>query len=299
MKLVLALTLVLALARPGFAAAPSWKAGVATTVITPTKSLWMTGFGARTNASAGTLLELNAKALALEDTAGQRAVLVTTDLLGFPATVARNIAARVEKQHGLSRDRLLLNSSHTHGGPALTHPHQMIYGPRATPEQCRDIEDYTRALEDQVVAVIGAALKDLRPAQLSFGQGETEFALNRRRKTDQGYVSFIGNPEGAVDHAVPVLRVDSEETQLRAVVFGYACHPALLANIQQFRRLRGLCPSGGSAASGVWLCLSKAAARVRQHLAAGTVELAQKYGDMLAVAVDKTMMVHREQSVAR
>jgi len=292
MKLVWALTLVLALARPGFAAAPSWKAGVATTVITPTKSLWMTGFGARTNASAGTLLELHAKALALEDTAGHRAVLVTTDLLGFPANVARNIAARVEKQHGLSRDRLLLNSSHTHGGPALTHPHQMIYGPRATSEQCRDIDDYTRELEGQVVAVVGAALQNLRPARLSFGQGETDFALNRRRKTDQGYVSFIGNPEGVVDHAVPVLRVDSEEKQLRAVVFGYACHPtALLANIQQFHgdyagfaqaRLEAQHP--GAVALFVQGCGGDVGTSPR-----GTVELAQKYGDMLAVAVDKAM----------
>jgi hypothetical protein len=292
MKLVLALSLVLALAPSGFAAAPSWRAGVATTVITPTKSLWMTGFGARTNASAGTLLELHAKALALEDTAGRRAVLVTTDLLGFPATVARNIADRVEKQHGLSRDRLILSSSHTHGGPALAHPPRMLSGARATPEECRDVEDYTRQLEGKVVAVVGAALKDLRPARLGFGQGETSFAKNRRQKTDQGYVSFVGNTNGPVDHSTPVLRVDSESGQLRAVVFGYGCHPtALLANIYQFHgdyagfaQAQLEAEHAGAVALFVQGCGADVGTSPR-----GTIELARNYGQALADSVDQTL----------
>jgi len=36
------------------------------------------------------------------------------------------------------------------------------------------------------------------------------------------------NPQGCVDRAVPVLRVDNVEGRLRAVVFGYACHPVTL-----------------------------------------------------------------------
>src|SRR6266404_4314188 len=146
MKSLLALTFLLALTGPAWGASTSWKAGAAKIQITPAHSVWMTGFAARTNSSTGTLQELYAKALALEDASGQRAVLVTTDLLGFPSGVAHNIAERTRTQQGLSRDRLILNSSHTHGGPALEHPNRMIYGPRATAEQCRDIEDYTREL---------------------------------------------------------------------------------------------------------------------------------------------------------
>ena len=283
---------MLAAIGPAWGASASWKAGVAKVQITPARSLWMTGFGARTNTSAGSLLELYAKALALEDDSGQRAVLVTTDLLGFPASVAKNISDQVAKQHGLSRDRLVLNSSHTHGGPALAHPHRMLYGARATPEECRAVEDYTRELEGKVVAVIGAALKDLRPARLSFAQGETTFALNRRQKTETGYISFVGNTNGPVDHSVPVLRVDSESGQLRGVVFGYACHPtALLANIYQFHGdyagfAQARCEEQhpGAVAFFVQGCGGDVGTSPR-----GTVELARKYGEMLADAVDKTM----------
>lgn len=281
MKWLLALGCMLVVTGPAWGAGMSWKAGVARIQITPTQSLWMTGFAARTNASAGTLQELYAKALALEDESGQRTVLVTTDLLGFPSGVAHDIAERTQKQYGLSRERLILNSSHTHGAPALEHPQRMLYGARATAEQCRDIEDYTHELEGKVVAVIGAALKDLRPAQLSFGQGETSFAKNRR-----------GNPSGPVDYSVPLLRVDSATGELRAVVFGYACHnTTLLADVCQFHgdyagfaqvRLEAVHP--GAVALFVQGCGGDIGTSPR-----GTVELAQQYGQMLAAAVDRAM----------
>src|SRR5437762_2681186 len=79
MKSLLALAFMLALTGPGWGASTSWKAGAARIQITPAHSVWMTGFAARTNSSTGTLQELYAKALALEDASGQRAVLVTTD----------------------------------------------------------------------------------------------------------------------------------------------------------------------------------------------------------------------------
>ncbi|MHC4567864.1 MAG: neutral/alkaline non-lysosomal ceramidase N-terminal domain-containing protein, partial [Planctomycetota bacterium] len=44
-----------------------WKAGVASVVITPEKSMWMAGYAARKAPSEGKVHDLWAKALALED----------------------------------------------------------------------------------------------------------------------------------------------------------------------------------------------------------------------------------------
>ncbi len=74
----------------------TWKAGVATVVTTPEYSMWMAGYAARNKPSEGKVHDLNAKALALEDTAGTRFVIVTVDLIGFP----RDFRDAVEKEVG-------------------------------------------------------------------------------------------------------------------------------------------------------------------------------------------------------
>jgi len=276
---------------PASGARPLWKAGLAKIRITPQKPVWMTGYGARTKPSQGTLQDLYARALALEDESGGRAVLVTTDVLGFPAEVARSIAQQVEKRYGLSRDRLLLNSSHTHSGPALHSPIRLIYGAQTTPQQWRDVEDYTRELEGKVVAVIGHALENLQPARLSFGHGEATFAANRRKKTDRGPVIAV-NPEGPVDHDVPILRVDSEQGRLRGVVFGYACHNTTLpSTIYQFHGDYAGCAQEwlekhhpDTVAFFVEGCAGDINPAPR-----GTLDLVREHGETLAAAVDKAM----------
>jgi hypothetical protein len=268
-----------------------WKAGVAKVRITPEKPVWLTGYGARTKPSEGHLIDLHAKALAFEDPAGNRAVLVTSDLLGFPAEVAANIARTVEKQFRLSRDRLMLTSSHTHGGPAVHNSLRYLYGARSTPDQWRDVEDYTRELERKVVEAVGAALKDLQPAQLRFGHTRATFGVNRRRKNEKGY-SIGVNPEGPVDPDVPVLRVESPDGRLRGVVFGYACHNTTLGgDIYQFHGdYAGFAQAWledhhpGAVAFFLEGCGGDINPNPR-----GTVELAQQHGETLAGSVDQAI----------
>src|SRR5580692_4721101 len=59
-----------------------WKAGAASVVITPQENLWMAGYSARKKPADGKAQDLFAKALALEDEAGQRLVIVTMDFIG-------------------------------------------------------------------------------------------------------------------------------------------------------------------------------------------------------------------------
>src|SRR5271157_4544517 len=174
-----------------------WKAGLAQVLITPQKPLWMAGYASRTKPSEGVAQDLYAKALGLEDPAGKRAVLVTSDLLGFPAEVSHNIAGRVEKKHHLTRSQLLLSSSHTHAGPVIGKMLGLMYP--MNPQQRADVDAYTSELEDKIVKLVGASLKSLRPAHLSFGHGEAGFAMNRRQRVNQEMVIGV-DKEGPVDH---------------------------------------------------------------------------------------------------
>ena len=60
-----------------------WKAGVAKAKITPEQPLWLSGYGSRDRPSEGTRVDLWVKALALQDSRGHQALLITLDLVGI------------------------------------------------------------------------------------------------------------------------------------------------------------------------------------------------------------------------
>ena len=75
----------------------SWKAGVATTIVTPDTPMWMAGYASRNKPSEGKVHDLYAKALALESNDGQRLVIVTLDLISVPRPI-RDTLEKVVKR---------------------------------------------------------------------------------------------------------------------------------------------------------------------------------------------------------
>lgn len=207
-------------------AAADYKAGVGRVDITPSGSIWLSGYGARKKPSEGVLQRIWAKALAIEDRKGGRVVIVTTDLVGLPRAVTDMAGARIAKDYELDRARILFNSSHTHTGPVVRPNLSIMYD--LDEQQDRVVREYTQRLIGDLVSVVGAALGDLKPANISYAVGETKFASNRRLPMPDGTVRNAPNPNGPVDHSVPVIRITGEKGETRAVLFGYACHNTTL-----------------------------------------------------------------------
>ncbi|TKJ36530.1 MAG: hypothetical protein CEE38_11370 [Planctomycetes bacterium B3_Pla] len=208
-----------------------WKAGVASVVITPDEPMWMAGYAARTKPSEGKVHDLRAKALALEDGQGERFVIVTVDLIGIPRPTRDWLTERAKKSYKLEPEALLLNASHTHSGPVIRETRYSIYGNTLyglSPEQIRQSNKYVDDLQDKLLELIGQAINRLSPARLGYSHARAGFAMNRRAKNEGGY-RISPNPDGPVDHDVPVLRVDGPDGKLRAVLFGYACHCTTLS----------------------------------------------------------------------
>jgi hypothetical protein len=211
---------ILALA-PQAAGDAEWKIGLASARITPEEPVFMAGYASRNKPSEGVAGHLYAKAMAFEDAQGGRAVLLTADVIGFPAPVGDPIFERIMEKTGLPRARILLAASHTHTGPTLgTDP--SIGGPGSEEDRARTAA-YTRKLQDRLVELAVEALGKLQPARLSWGWGMVSFPVNRREFTARGVVLGV-NPRGPVDRSVPVLRVDDPSGKLRAVLFQCACH---------------------------------------------------------------------------
>ncbi|MFH1918260.1 MAG: neutral/alkaline non-lysosomal ceramidase N-terminal domain-containing protein [Planctomycetota bacterium] len=220
------LGLLIASALSGAARAETeWRIGLAAVRITPEGPIPMCGYSPVV--SEGVLDDLYAKAMAIEDGNGFCAVLVTADLLFFRAPLAEVLSKEIAAKTGLERHQILLNASHTHAGPVFG-----IEDPKRfdlPPDERRRVEVYTERLRGQLVELVVRALADRKPGRLSWGVGKADFVMNRRLITPEGKYRGMGpNPAGPVDRDVPVLRVDGPDGQLRAVVFGCACHPVTL-----------------------------------------------------------------------
>ncbi len=199
-----------------------WNVGVARRDIASQEPIALAGWGGE-RISTGTLHPIWAKAIAMQDEQGTTAVLVTTDLLGLSRDMSEELASRASEKFGLQREQLIINSSHNHAGP-VTGDLLHLYYELGSPE-LETIERYTAWLLDEIEAVIGEALNTLEPATLTYEPGLCGFGVNRRRAHGKAYREL---PQ-VVDHDVPVLAVRDGNQNLRAVVFGYACHPTSYA----------------------------------------------------------------------
>jgi hypothetical protein len=94
--------------------------GVSTINITPDWPVRLAGFATRSKAEAeGTLIQLNAKALALGSDKQGASVVITVDLIGIPWNVTKEVARRLQAKAGLDPAHLAISASHTHSGPEL------------------------------------------------------------------------------------------------------------------------------------------------------------------------------------
>ncbi len=266
----------------GAAQAQSWRVGIGRVRITPREPIWMAGFGSRNRPFEGVRMELWAKALALQDETGKTSVLVTLDLCDISREIADEIARRCREEYGLTRDRLVLNVSHTHSGPVVTL--STISGwYDMTPEQEESVRRYTRGLLDRVVEVVGLATRSLVPASVAFQNGLAGIAVNRRRVQ-------LRNLPGPVDQDVPVLSVFGPDRSLIAVVVGYACHATALNDYQISGDWPGFAQQEIERAHpGVAAMFMQGCGADANPLPRRSVELAQNYGSILAAALEEVL----------
>jgi neutral ceramidase len=272
------------------AAAPAWQAGVAKIGITPPQLMWMSGYGARTRPAEGKLHDLWAKALVLVDPSGTRAVLVTMDLVGIPREMSAAVCRELQTKYHLQRASVMLSTSHTHTGPVVRPNLNVMYQLDDTQQQL--VDEYSRFLPAQLIKVVGEALNNLQSAQLYWGNGRADFAVNRRnnKEPDVPKLREAGLLKGPVDHDLPVLAVRGVTGQLRAIVCGYACHATVLSFYQWSGDYPGFAQLDLEKNHPGAIALFWAGCGGDQNpLPRRTVALAQEYGRRLAAGVDDVL----------
>ena len=286
----LACLLLSAIPSPARCQMNQWQVGIAKAVITPQTAVWLAGYGVA-RPPAGKLHDLWVKVLALKDPAGKRVVMATTDHMGMSKTIYESLVAKAHEQFGLERAEFMITFSHNHCGPVLKDD-LVDYYP-LDDAQRRLIDEYTEWMEGQVLQAVGAALGSFRPAQLLKGEGQCGFAVNRRENTEEEVPKLLaeGKPlKGVVDHYVPVLAIRGEDDALRAVLFGYACHPTTLAFNSWCGDYPGFAQVDLEASHpGTEAMFFNACGADQNPIPRRQLELAEKYGRMLADSVEEVL----------
>ena len=140
--------------------------------------------------------------------------------------------------------------------------------------------------------VVSDALATLSPAEVTANEGETNFAVNRRNNSEGKVPKLLveGALNGPIDHSVPVLAVTDGEGKLKAVMFGYACHNTVMSfnkwsgDYAGFAQLALEKSHPGAQAMFFMGCGGD-----QNPLPRGKLELAERYGNMLASAVEEAL----------
>ncbi len=268
----------------------TWQVGIAKRVITPQTGVWLAGYGMK-RAPEGKIHDLWVKVLALQDAEGGRVVMATTDHMGMSRTVYDALYDRIKETCGLEASRFMLTFSHNHCGPILKDD-LVDYYP-LDDEQRRLVDEYSDWMSGQIVEAVGEALGNLQPSRLYMGEGTCTFAVNRRENAEEEVPRLLaeGKPlRGAVDHYVPVLAIRGEDDALRAVLFGYACHPTTLVGTMWCGDYPGFAQVDlEQELPGTMALFFNACGADANPIPRRDLELCVRYGRMLADAVQEAL----------
>ena len=184
-----------------------WQVGYAEADITPAAGeAMLAGFG-RPRQVQGTLSPLRAQVLALQDGTGRRAMLFTADVLGFSRVSVEVLRRKIEKAHNVEPSAICFTASHTHWGPAINYRTNFTIGGLNV--------WYLARLEETLLRIADAAIKDLAPGGVDYGSCDVRIGMCRRLPNERGQYIWAANPEGSYDEHTPVLRITRSRSPAR------------------------------------------------------------------------------------
>lgn len=225
-RIALSLFLFAQLAITGYAA--QFRASAVEVDITPTSPQWLLGYDARQSDSVHD--KLFHRIAALDD--GKTTIyLVSTDLCLFSPGYVDKVAQDVQRELGIPPQSLWWTVTHTHSAPETGPPG---VGAAFMPDRYKQAAkgdsnpEYSQFVEAKLIEGLRMAREKLAPARLGLGLGFSTANINRRAKDADGTVSLGLNPDGPVDRQIGLIRIESQNGGLIALIANYAIHGTVL-----------------------------------------------------------------------
>ncbi|MBI3948492.1 MAG: hypothetical protein HY321_21440 [Armatimonadetes bacterium] len=194
--------------------------GVSVKNIVPPFRTCMGGYGGRRDYFDGVNDPITFTAIVIEE-GGKRALLSGADLCHFPDDGSTGpLLDAVGAAVGCPRDSVILNASHTHGGPRVPGANAYYRNRYDTRASGR----FGVWLGEQVLAGAREAAENLQEGTLWYGERKTTLPMNRRLFRD-GRVHNAPNPDGPVDDRLQILAFRNAAGELSAVAMKGSAHP--------------------------------------------------------------------------
>ena len=185
---LLVVMLLIATSASAIFSAEPFRAGAATSVLTPEIGRDIIG-GFVPSPSRHIHDELHTRCLVLDD-GETKIALVVCDLLGIHRVVSDEARRLIQEKSAIPPECVMISGTHTHSASSA------LGEARLQLEQKPD--DYQRFVAQRIADGVARALNNLRPAQLAFGMADApEHVNNRRWHMQAGTVPL--NPFGGQD----------------------------------------------------------------------------------------------------
>ena len=205
-------------------------AGAGRADITPESSVPLAGYGNVDNRmSANVMDKLYASCVAVRDADGETLLLFNMDLINVRADLAGQIRRMVNKATGVPEENILINSTHTHSGPAAESENGAI-------------GRWKTKLYKAVQSAAKDAIADLDACTLFVGTTQTD-RLNfvRRYYKENGFTTdnadygsgSITSHETEVDQEMRLIQF-ARENRPDIVLANWQCHPHRTGGAQKF-----------------------------------------------------------------
>ena len=229
--------------------------------------------------------------MVLQDEDANKLVLLTLDLISVPYPIRDDLQKYIKRQYGLPTESLMLNCSHTHCGPEIRTTRWSLDG--LPSERLKTAQQYLASLQTKLTDVIDAAISNIETVEVSYCRSRCGFGMNRRTLRNGGYVNFP-NPDGPVDHDVPVLRITNKQNIIKGIVFGYACHNTTIGIYQFCGDYAGFAQEHleDTYPNAVAMFVLGCGADINPY-PRGSVSLAKTHGTTLATAVEAALITNQ------
>jgi neutral ceramidase len=209
----------------GRSAEAGFRAAAVKIDITPDSPQWLLGYDPRQ--STGVHDRLFHRIVAMDDGTTQF-FLVSTDICLISPSVYDQVTGEIKDRTGIDPVQIWWTTTHTHSAPEVGPPGLagVFMGQRYEHEH--NVE-YSARVEKALIEGIKEARAKLAPARLGVGWGMAMANINRRARDVSG-PTFLGlNPDGPTDRLIGVIRLESADGHLVALIANYAMHGTVLS----------------------------------------------------------------------